>query len=360
MNKRMPRRSDRKKDVYARWILLAVVTVITAVFLIFTAAVAHRLAGRWQASQTDTTPIYTHPNLTPPTTTPATTTPIATSPVITTPIPTTPVVTTPVVTTPAVTTPVITTPVITTPVITTPAVTTPVVTTPVVTTPVVTTPVVTTPVNTTPVTPPFPTSPVVTTPVLTTPIQTTPGDTNIHGFPNWIEQRLLTNKNARPALESADGRMPAENVKYIVVHYTANPGSSAVNNRNYFNNPSANVYGSSSHFIVGLNGEIIQCIPTDEVAYANYPMNYSTISIEVCHPDATGKFNEATYNSLVRLIAWLCGEYYFDETNVIRHYDVHRLSGYTHAQAKKCPLYYVENEDAWKQLLADVATALGK
>ena len=356
MNKRIPRRPDRKKDVYARWILLAVVTVITAVFLIFTTAVAHRLAGRWQASQTDTTPIYTHPNLTPPTTTPVETTPVITTPIVTTPAVTTPAVTTPVDTPSVGTTPVTTTPVETTPVVTTPLVTPPFPTSPVVTTPIQTTPIQTTPIQTTPIQ----TTPIQTTPIQTTPIQTTPGDTNIHGFPNWIEQRLLTNKEARPALASDEGRMPAEDVKYIVVHYVGNPGTSAVNNRNYFNNPSANVYGSSSHFIVGLNGEIIQCIPTDEVAYANYPMNYSTISIEVCHPDATGKFNESTYNSLIRLIAWLCGEYYFDETNVIRHYDIHRLSGYTHDQAKKCPLYYVENEDAWKQLLADVATALGK
>ena len=331
MNSRYPRRRRNERDAYARWILLAVVAVIAVIFIAFTAAIAHRLAGRWQASQTDSTPIYTHPPLTPPTTTPVETTPVVTTPIVTTPIVTTPTVTTPV-DTPSVGT------------------------TPVITTPVITTPVVTTPMGT----PPFPTSPVVTTPIQTTPVLTTPADTNQHGFPNWIEQRLLTNKEARPALESDEGRMPAKNVKYIVVHYVGNPGSSAANNRNYFNNPSANLYGSSSHFIVGLNGEIIQCIPTDEVAYANYPMNYSTISIEVCHPDATGKFNEVTYDSLIRLIAWLCGEYYFDETNVIRHYDVHRLSGYTHDQAKKCPLYYVENEDAWQQLLADVATALGK
>jgi N-acetylmuramoyl-L-alanine amidase CwlA len=154
--------------------------------------------------------------------------------------------------------------------------------------------------------------------------------------------------------------MPATDVKYIVVHYTANPGSSATANRNYFNNPSANIHGSSSHFIVGLQGEVIQCIPTDEVAYANYPMNFETISIEVCHPDSTGKYNDATYRSVIRLVAWLCSEYHFDTTNVIRHYDVHRLNGYPHEQCKNCPKYYVEHPDAWEQLLSDVNAALGK
>ena len=266
-----PHLPERRKDRYAKWILLAVVSVIATVFIVFTAIMARRMMGQYQAIQTDSTPLYTHPP--------------------------------------------------------------------------VTTPVQTTPADTT--------DPVSTTPAQTTPAQTTPADTNLQGFPNWIEQRLLTNEDARPGTP-----MPATDVQYIVVHYTGNPGSTAINNRNYFNNPNANVYGSSSHFIVGLDGEIIQCIPTDEVAYANYPMNFSTISIEVCHPDATGEYNEATYASLIRLIAWLCGEYHFDESNVIRHYDVHRLSGYTHEQSKKCPLYYVENEDAWQQLLADVAEAL--
>ena len=278
-----PYLSRRKRDQYAKWILLIAVSVIAVIFLIFTALMAHRLAGSAIANQTDSTPAYTRPQ-------------------VTTPAPTQPVDTKgPEDTTPAGS------------------------------------------------------APADTTAAPTQPPATTPADTNAQGFPNWITPMLLTNTEARPGTP-----MPATDVQYIVVHYTANPGSKAINNRNYFNNPSANVYGSSSHFIVGLEGEIIQCIPTDEVAYANYPMNYVTISIEVCHPDATGKYNDATYDSLIRLIAWLCGEYHFDETNVIRHYDVHRLNGYSHEQSKACPKYYVEHTDAWEQLLSDVATAIGK
>ena len=63
---------------------------------------------------------------------------------------------------------------------------------------------------------------------------------------------------------------------------------------------------SSSHFVVGLDGEVIQCIPIDEVAYANAPRNDDTLSIEVCHADDTGKFNDASYESVVKLTAWLC------------------------------------------------------
>lgn len=59
-------------------------------------------------------------------------------------------------------------------------------------------------------------------------------------------------------------------VNGIVIHYTANPGSTAKNNRNYFENLRYTKTTSvSSHFIIGLDGEIIQCIPLNEIAYAS-------------------------------------------------------------------------------------------
>ena len=96
-----------------------------------------------------------------------------------------------------------------------------------------------------------------------------------------------------------------------MIHYVGNPGTSAKATRNYFDSladQDAQKEGisSSSHFVVGLDGEVIQCIPIDETAYANAPRNDDTISIEVCHPDDTGKFNDASYESVVKLTAWLC------------------------------------------------------
>ena len=96
---------------------------------------------------------------------------------------------------------------------------------------------------------------------------------------------------------------------------------------------------ASSHYIIGIDGEILQGIPLDEVAYANYPRNDDTVSIECCHPDATGEFSQETMDSLVKLTAWLCKELRLDEKDVIRHYDV---------IGKNCPKYYVDNEDEWK------------
>ena len=76
-----------------------------------------------------------------------------------------------------------------------------------------------------------------------------------------------------------------------------------------------------------------------------------TISIECCHPDETGAFNSATYDSVVKLTAWLCTRFGLTEEQVIRHYDV---------TGKNCPKYFVEHEDAWQQMKADIAVGFRK
>ena len=57
-------------------------------------------------------------------------------------------------------------------------------------------------------------------------------------------------------------------IEKIVVHWVGNAGSSAIANRNYFENlkDSHKTY-ASSHYVIGLNGEIIRCIPENEVAF---------------------------------------------------------------------------------------------
>ena len=158
-------------------------------------------------------------------------------------------------------------------------------------------------------------------------------------------QLLDVNPYSRPGTET-------EEITGIVVHYTANPGSTAQNNRDYFNGlKDSHETEASSNFIVGLDGEIIQCVPTWEMAYASNSRNIDTVSIECCHPDETGKFTDETYRSLVQLTAWLCVKFNLTEDQVIRHYDV---------TGKNCPKYFVENEDAWAQFKEDVAGAIAK
>ena len=165
------------------------------------------------------------------------------------------------------------------------------------------------------------------------------------GAPPFTVDLLDINEYSRPgiALEKING---------IVIHYTANPKSTAKQNRDYFENlKDTHTTKVSSNFVIGLVGEIIQCIPTSEIAYASNSRNIDTVSIECCHPDETGKFTDATYDSLVQLTAFLCSKFNLTENDVIRHYDI---------TGKDCPKYFVENEAAWETFRSDVGAVLAE
>lgn len=146
--------------------------------------------------------------------------------------------------------------------------------------------------------------------------------------------------------------------KGIVVHYVGNPGSSAEANRNWFENGAGGAY-TSAHYIIGLNGEILRCVPENERAMhagKSYAAAYdgmaktnnaTYLGIECCHSDAAGRFNDATYASLIALCVDIYKRYGFTVSKqVLRHYDV---------SGKSCPLYYVNNPTAWSQLVSDIA-----
>lgn len=157
--------------------------------------------------------------------------------------------------------------------------------------------------------------------------------------PEWTEDLLTPNEYSRPG-------NPLETVNNIFVHYTANPGTSAAQNRSYFEwQKDTHEASVSAHFVIGYEGEIIQCVPLDEIAYAVMTRNYDSISIECCYLEADGSFTQATYDSLISLLAWLVDVYDLDSEDILRHYD---------CGGKKCPLYYTEHEDAWEQLKKDV------
>ena len=141
-----------------------------------------------------------------------------------------------------------------------------------------------------------------------------------------ITDALLTpNKFSRP-------QIPLKSVKKVVLHYVGNPKSSAMANRNYFENQKNGGRYVSSHYIVGLEGEILRCVPENEVAYCSNQANTYSISIECCHPDATGKFTDATTASAAELCAYLLKKYGLSVDDLIRHYDV---------TGKQCPLWFV-------------------
>lgn len=157
-----------------------------------------------------------------------------------------------------------------------------------------------------------------------------------------IDMQLLTvNEWSRPGIK-------VDSIDKIVVHYLGNPETTAQQNHDYFESLKdlQNTY-MSANYVIGIDGEIIQCVPDGEVAWASNEANYYSISIENCHLDATGQFTDATYWSDVHLVAYLTEKYDLDRDDIIRHYDV---------TGKDCPKWYVEHPDEWEQFLDDVMT----
>ncbi len=163
-------------------------------------------------------------------------------------------------------------------------------------------------------------------------------------LPSYIEEALLP---VNPYSRCGD---KLRRVNNIVIHYVGNPNTTAEQNRKYFENlAETHETSASSNLIVGMEGEVLLCVPLDEVAYCSNYRNYDTISIEFCHPARDGMPTQATYDSLIRLTAWLCDLYGLDaETAVIRHYDV---------SGKDCPLFFVNNEAAWQHFKDEVSAA---
>lgn len=155
---------------------------------------------------------------------------------------------------------------------------------------------------------------------------------------------LTPNQYSRPQNELKE-------VRGIVIHYVSTAGMSAVETRNYFEERKNGTQkeAESSHFLVGLDGEIIQCIPLNEVACASAARNSDTISIEFCHPLIDGEPSADTYQSMVKLTAYLCKEYSLTADSVLRHYDINE---------ENCPKYFAEQNGKWAAFLAEVKTML--
>ena len=111
-----------------------------------------------------------------------------------------------------------------------------------------------------------------------------------------LENILTVNPYSRP------GRPLSGGVKGIVLHWVANPKTTAIQNRNYFEGlkQQANIKNgryAGAHFIIGLEGEVIRCVPENEMAYHVEANKYTpralrelssnpnncTIGIELCH-----------------------------------------------------------------------------
>lgn len=186
-----------------------------------------------------------------------------------------------------------------------------------------------------------------------------------------IEKDFLTvNEYSRPGKK-------LKCVKAVVMHWTANPNASAKANRDFFESKKTGMSGhGSAHYIVGTDGEIIQCIPEDEIAYhcgssqkdpasgriytdearerfgqyaifcSTLSPNLCTIGIELCPADASGHFSDATITSAMKLCADILLRYGLTEKDITTHHDV--------VGWKDCPKRWTEHPVLFKAFCASV------
>ena len=163
--------------------------------------------------------------------------------------------------------------------------------------------------------------------------------------PTVIERFMKINKYGRP------GTKRSKTTK-IAWHFTGQHDVSAKNTVRYFSNVVANGYKvngryiyASSHYVMGLEGEIYYIVPEREIAYTTNDANYYSIGIECATTGSDNHYTDKEYVSMVKLGAYLADKYGLDpRTDFIRHYDVTK---------KKCPLYFVNHLDKWKQFKLD-------
>lgn len=172
-------------------------------------------------------------------------------------------------------------------------------------------------------------------------------------------------------------------VKAVVIHWTANPMASAKANRNFFEMRKDGKNGiGSAHYVVGVEGEIIRCIPDYEVAYhcgtdmldpisnkvytdlgrekfGKYCLDYKnnspnncTIGIELCPVNNEGDFRSETWNSAVELTALLLEQFRLSIEDVITHSDI------VGAGFKKCPKLFVDRPEEFIRFKKDVMELL--
>lgn len=125
--------------------------------------------------------------------------------------------------------------------------------------------------------------------------------------------------------------------EYLTIHSTANPKSTAQNERDWLTNPS-NTNTASWHLVVD-DKQVIEAIPLNEVAWhagdgKNGPGNSKSISIEICESGDRKK----TIENAVKLSAQILKEKGWGIERLKRHYD---WSG------KHCPRIFEKNN--WKE-----------
>jgi len=173
-----------------------------------------------------------------------------------------------------------------------------------------------------------------------------------------VKQKLLT-KNAW----SRPGRK-VHKIRAIVLHWTAGPKDTPEGVYSWFEQRKKGKTGfGSAHFCVGMDGETMQFLPQDEMAYhvgsktyteeglalSRYP-NDCTLGIEMCPINIEGEFTDSTWNATVELTAALLKEYGLTTDNITTH---QKIVGW-----KDCPRWFVRFPKELDRFKEDVKKSL--
>lgn len=175
-----------------------------------------------------------------------------------------------------------------------------------------------------------------------------------------IKKKFLTkNEWSRPGTEIKE-------VKAIVLHWLASPRGTPQGVYNYFEKRKKGKTGyGSAHYCVGLDGETLQYLPLNEVAYhvgsktyteygeslSSYPNN-CTIGIEMSHIDIEGSMTDETWDSVVELTSLLLKTYGLTVDDITTH---HAIVGW-----KECPKWFVSYPEEFERFKLDVKSYLSK
>lgn len=160
-------------------------------------------------------------------------------------------------------------------------------------------------------------------------------------------------------LKNFGGKRKASDIKYIVIHYTANKNDKAESNGNYFKN---NAVQASAHYFVD-ETTVVRSVKDKIVAWSvggnKYPScestgggkfngkctNSNSISIELCN--SLEKVPEKTLANAIKLTKKLMKRYKIDSDHIIRHFDV---------TGKECPKPFVKDALDWERFKLNCQT----
>lgn len=159
-------------------------------------------------------------------------------------------------------------------------------------------------------------------------------------------KKLQANSNSYGA------KRDRNNVKYIVIHYTAGNGDTAENEAKYFKN--SNTRSAGAHFFVDQKGEIYKSVPMNLVAWSvggfftqkdgagslyKKCTNSNSVSIELC--DNLYKDPSVAQIKAVKFLIKHIQKNCPNATEIVRHWDVN---------GKACPLRMAgKNNQKWNE-----------